>query len=96
MNLCKNCKFYSPSTLFSPKFWGAECRHPNNIVVDPVNGKPSYRYSPSVLRTCLCECGIEARWFEGKEQNENNNSCQSTHNQIKQQIKKEFQTSSNS
>ncbi len=68
MKLCIDCKYLeTPIKDFS------NCRHPKNMTINPVTGKPKYKHSAagqrigdkiySFITSC---CGSAAKWFEPK------------------------------
>ena len=58
MKFCKDCKYYHK---------GLEkilCLHPQSRALDMVKGEPQRCEN---LRGASAWCGVEAKWFEGKE-----------------------------
>ena len=62
IKLCKMCKWYKGS-WYHPY---VRCTHPNNVEINPINGKKMYYLSLYSLRTISGRCSKEAKWFEKK------------------------------
>lgn len=59
MKLCKDCVHYR---------WFANCKHPNNIKIDVIDGCISSILDIYTLRAHNCNerCGKDGKWFEPK------------------------------
>ena len=63
MKFCKDCK-YCGSKVHPMRGFIPVCLHPQSRALDMVKGEPQRCEN---LRGASAWCGVEAKWFEGKE-----------------------------